>query len=38
MLAAFENALNEYKITYVILKGSHEARILQVTDYLKQYV
>ena len=38
MLAAFKNALNEYKITYVILKGSHEARILQVTDYLKQYV
>jgi nicotinamide riboside kinase len=38
MLAAFKNALNEYKITYVILKGSIEARILQVTDYLKQYV
>jgi NadR type nicotinamide-nucleotide adenylyltransferase len=38
MLAAFKNALNEHNITYVILKGSCEARILQVTDYLKQYV
>jgi nicotinamide riboside kinase len=37
MLAAFKTALNEYNITYVILKGSHEARILQVKDYLKQY-
>ena len=38
MLAAFKTALDEYNITYTILQGSHEARILQVMDYLKQYV
>ena len=38
MLAAFKTALNEHNITYTILQGSREARILQVMDYLKQYV
>lgn len=38
MLAAFKTALNEHNITYTILHGSHEARILQVMNCLKQYV
>ena len=38
MFAAFKTALNKHNITYTILQGSHEARILQMMDYLKQYV
>lgn len=38
MFDAFKTALNEHNITYTILQGSHEARILQMMDYLKQYV
>ena len=34
MLAAFKTALKEHNIAYTILKGSVEARVSQVTDYL----
>jgi nicotinamide riboside kinase len=37
MLAAFKTALNENNITYTILQGNHEVRILKVMDCLKQY-
>jgi NadR type nicotinamide-nucleotide adenylyltransferase len=38
MFAAFKTALNEHNITYTFLQGSHDARMSQVMEYLKQYV
>ncbi len=38
MFDAFKTALNEHNITYTFLQGSHDARMSQAMEYLKQYV
>lgn len=38
MFDAFKSELNEHNINYTFLQGSHDARMSQVMEYLKQYV